>query len=97
MLTLYYKPYCQFCTKVLSVADSLGITFTLKDITVEESIATELVMQGGRRQVPFLVDAESGMKLYESDTIVAYIKEKAGRSSVGMVRVHKSENSNRVC
>ena len=31
--------------------------------------------KGGKRQVPFLVDDERGVSMYESADIIAYVKE----------------------
>jgi glutathione S-transferase len=98
MLTLYYRPSCPYCKKVLAAAQLLGTTFHLKDIDAEEMHATELMALGGKHQVPFLVDEESDIKLYESDDIIAHITEKySGQKSEGMVRVHKSTVASNVC
>jgi glutathione S-transferase len=98
MLTLYYRPSCPYCKKVLAAAQLLGTTFHLKDIDVEEVHAIELMALGGKHQVPFLVDAPRGVKLYESDDIIAYITEKhGGQKSEGTVRVHKSTVASNVC
>lgn len=57
------------------MAENLGVTFDLKDIEEDESIAAELVEKGGKRQVPYLVDAERGIAMYESNDIIEYIRE----------------------
>lgn len=75
MLKLYYKPTCPFCQKVLEAADSLGVEFDLLDIADDPALAEELIARGGKRQVPYLVDPERGVEMYESDDIIAYIKE----------------------
>lgn len=71
MYTLYYKPECPFCQKVLAFAEKHNITFDLKDIN-DEANAEELTAKGGRRQVPYLVDGEIAM--YESDDIIAHLQ-----------------------
>ena len=76
MYTLFFKPTCPFCQKVLSYAEKHDVTFTLKNIQ-EPEVAEELVHLGGKKQVPFLVDEEGGMKLYESDDIIAYLEKHA--------------------
>jgi glutaredoxin 3 len=56
MFILYYKPSCPFCQRVLQMATTFGVTFELKDISEDESLAEELVARGGKRMVPYLVD-----------------------------------------
>lgn len=75
MLTLYMKPGCPFCGKVLQWLDDHGVQAELRDITAAEEVAAELEEKGGKRQVPFLVDEGCGMSFYESDAIVAHLSE----------------------
>lgn len=75
MLTLFYKPTCPFCQRVLKEAEIAGVRFNLKDISTSEEIAEELIAKGGKRQVPYLVDEERGEAMYESGEIIEYIKE----------------------
>ena len=74
MLTLYVKTGCPFCHKVLDAGKELGITFDEKNIA-DDAVAAELIAKGGKRQVPYLVDTDHGVEMYESDDIVAYLKE----------------------
>lgn len=46
--------------------------FTLKNIA-DEGVADELIARGGKRMVPYLVDEETGVEMYESDDIVDYL------------------------
>ena len=73
MLTLYVKTGCPFCHKVLDASGDLGITFEEKNIA-DDAVASELIARGGKRQVPYLVDSERGVEMYESDDIVAYLQ-----------------------
>ena len=73
MLTLYVKTGCPFCHKVLDAADALGVTFDEKNIA-DDAIAAELIARGGKRQVPYLVDDDRTIEMYESDDIVAYLR-----------------------
>ena len=74
MLTLYVKTGCPFCHKVLDAGEELGISFEEKNIA-DDAVASELVVRGGKRQVPYLVDSEKGIEMYESDDIVTYLRE----------------------
>lgn len=79
MLTLYMRPTCPYCHKVLEKMDELGIQAEHKDIA-EAANAEELVKRGGMQQVPYLVDAEHGKEMYESDDIIAYLEENYGKA-----------------
>lgn len=81
MLTLYYKPSCPFCHRVLDEVNEMGIQMTLKDISGDAVLATELISVGGKRQVPFLIDADRGVQMYESGDIVGYLQEHYKKSS----------------
>lgn len=73
MLTLYVKTGCPFCHKVLAAGEELGLLFEQKNIA-DYAVATELIARGGKRQVPYLVDSERGVEMYESGDIVAYLR-----------------------
>lgn len=74
MLTLYVKTGCPFCHKVLAAGEELGISFEEKNIA-DDAVAAELVARGGKRQVPYLVDSERNVEMYESADIAAYLRE----------------------
>ncbi len=74
MLTLYVKTGCPFCHKVLDTGRELGISFEEKNIA-DDAVAEELVARGGKRQVPYLVDSERGVEMYESGDIDVYLRE----------------------
>jgi len=64
--------------KVLAKAEELGVTFNLRDISSDPQAASELLEKGGKQQVPFLVDADNNVSMYESDDIIAYITQRHG-------------------
>ncbi|MFI5260489.1 MAG: glutathione S-transferase N-terminal domain-containing protein [Candidatus Paceibacteria bacterium] len=74
MLTLYVRTGCPFCHRVLAAAEELGISFDERNIA-DRAVAEELITRGGKQQVPYLFDAERGVEMYESEDIVAYLKE----------------------
>lgn len=91
MFTLYYKPTCPFCQRVFEVSDNLGIEFDLRDISEDEDARKELIEQGGKQQVPFLIDTENDVSMYESGDIIDYIREhgvKSEKSADANPRVH---------
>lgn len=76
MLTLYVKTGCPFCAKVRNAIEELGIEDQVEEKNIkDESVVDELMELGGQRMVPFLVDSEREVQMYESDDIVTYLKE----------------------
>lgn len=70
---LYIKPTCPYCQKVLLFMEDTCIELPLLDITRNPTARKRLVEVGGKAQVPCLfID---GAPLYESDDIIAYLKE----------------------
>ena len=72
MYTLYVKPGCPFCARVLKIIDEKGIDVTIKE-TTEPGVVEELIAHGGKKQVPYLIDEERGTSMYETDDIIAYL------------------------
>ncbi|MFT7645204.1 MAG: glutaredoxin 3 [Candidatus Paceibacteria bacterium] len=101
MLTLYYKPSCPFCQRVLGEVEDLGIKMNLKDVSTDEAAADELIELGGKRQIPYLVDNDRSVSMYESGDIIAYLEEHykgaEAKESFSGVRIHKSEESCDTC
>ena len=73
MLTLYIKTGCPFCIKVLEYLKQHAIDFEEKNI-VNEGVAEELIARGGKRQVPYLIDNERGVAMYESEDIIQFLE-----------------------
>lgn len=73
MITIYVKPFCSFCERVLRFIDLNNCNVELKDITNKE-LAVELIEHGGKRQVPYLIDSDTKISMYESRDIIDYLK-----------------------
>jgi glutaredoxin len=78
MLTLYVKTGCPYCAVALKKVEDLGLTINEKNIA-DQGVADELVAKGGKRQVPYLVDDEHGVEMYESSDIAAYLEKTYGK------------------
>ena len=92
MLTLYYKPSCPFCRRVMAVVDRLGLQVELKDAD-DAGIMAELEARGGEARVPYLIDEAQQIEMYESDDIVSHLQNHYGRSVVSTrPRVHIADN-----
>jgi glutaredoxin 3 len=74
MLSLYTKATCPYCHKVIDFAQNNHVALDLKDIYLEPTNKQDLIERGGKRQVPYLVDTDRQVEMYESDDIVAYLK-----------------------
>ena len=74
-LILYVRNGCPYCAQVHIAAAELGITFNERNVA-DEGVWDELVARGGKRQVPYLVDEEKGIEMYESDDIIAHLHER---------------------
>jgi len=75
MYNLYVLDSCPYCKKVLEYFDENDIAYNKFDVSKEEYY-DELIKLGGKSQVPFLVDKGTDVKLYESDDIIHYVKNK---------------------
>lgn len=73
MLELFVLENCPYCKKVMSYLDENGMEYRKIDITNEES-KNSLIQIGGKRQVPFLIDTERIVQMYESADIIEYLK-----------------------
>ena len=73
-LKLYMFETCPFCQKVIREIESNGRTdIEFHNIRQSEEDRLELIKVGGKQQVPCLfID---GVPMYESDDIVAWLKE----------------------
>lgn len=78
MLELYQKENCPFCKKVRDALNDLELDFICR-ISKAGTQQREIMLKlGGQAQVPFLVDQERGVMIYESDDIVEYLQENYG-------------------
>lgn len=74
MLTLYVKTGCPYCALALAKIDELGLTVEQKNIA-DDAVAAELIERGGKRQVPYLVDSDKQVEMYESGDIIDYFEK----------------------
>ena len=73
MFDLYIMETCPYCKKVLAFAEEKGISLNKIDIA-NKSNEEVLIKLGGKRQVPFFVDKERNIQMYESMDIIEYLK-----------------------
>ena len=73
MFDLYIMETCPYCKKVMAFLDEKKIDYNKIDIT-DKSNEESLIRLGGKRQVPFFVDKERNIQMYESSDIIEYLK-----------------------
>ncbi|WP_224334192.1 glutathione S-transferase N-terminal domain-containing protein [Haloprofundus halobius] len=100
MLELYQAEGCPHCAKVRDKLSELGVSYVSHtprlpggeggDV-VNRQAYDELLALGDADQIPFLVDHDRGVRLYESDAIVAYLDGQydGSREARTTVEVHK--------
>ena len=73
MLDSFILESCPYCRKVTDFLDDAGVKYNKIDIT-DKASEEALIQMGGKRQVPFLVDKDRNIQMYESNDIIEYIK-----------------------
>ena len=73
MLELYYSATCPYCRKVIDYFENNNIEYVPKNISEPENY-DNLLNLGNLSQVPFLVDTDKNISMYESDEIINYVK-----------------------
>ena len=73
MLELFILETCGYCKRVMEYLDEHKISYTKIDIADTKNLDL-LLRIGGKRQVPFLVDKEHNVEMYESNDIIEYLK-----------------------
>lgn len=74
MLILYTQTGCPYCRIAIGALEELGLPFESRNIE-SDAYREELLARGGKIQVPYLVDTERNVEMYESADIVRYVRE----------------------
>ena len=81
MLELYQAEGCPYSQTVREALTDLGVSYVAHNPRLHggevrnEQTHEELTEFGGQDQIPFLVDHQRGITMYESDDIVDYLRE----------------------
>ena len=73
MLELFVFESCAYCRKVMDYLDEHKIPYNKIDIS-QKTNEEALIRIGGKRQVPFLIDNDKNIEMYESNDIIEYLK-----------------------
>lgn len=73
MIELFILESCPYCQKVMTYFDENNVKY--KKIDIKDKSAEEALIQlGGKRQVPFMLDKDRNIQMYESNDIIEYAK-----------------------
>jgi glutathione S-transferase len=83
VLELYEFENCPFCRKVREALSILDLDAEIRPCPKNGPRYREaLTRRGGKAQFPYLIDANAGVEMYESDAIVQHLFESYGDGSV---------------
>lgn len=86
-LVIYEFEACPFCRKVREALSELDLEADIRPCPKGgQRFRPEVQARGGKQQFPYLVDPNTGVEMYESDAIVAYLYERYGRGRPPMWR-----------
>lgn len=78
-LSLYYHPYCGYCSRVLYALQNLELEIDLKDIARNPDSLQELIDGTGRRTTPCLRITDPTTNqikwMHESRDIIQYLED----------------------
>ncbi|RJP21711.1 MAG: glutaredoxin [Candidatus Abyssobacteria bacterium SURF_5] len=76
MLELYQKEGCPYCQKVRAKMTELDLDYICRNVRDGGSKKAQLLEKlGGMVQVPFLIDTDRNVAMYESEDIIKYLVE----------------------
>lgn len=73
MITLYTQSACPACIRVKDRMRELALPYDERNIEQGEYLG-ELLRTGGKRQVPYMVDSERDVAMYQSADIIRYLE-----------------------
>jgi glutathione S-transferase len=77
-LTLYNFEASPYCRKVRERLNELDLAYHVHSVAKKGRGRPALVERGGKMQVPYLIDPNTGTDLYESDDINRYLQDTYG-------------------
>jgi glutathione S-transferase len=78
LLELYDFEACPYCRKVREVLCELDLDYLAHPVARGSPRRAALVRLGGKMQAPYLIDPNTGTRLYESEDIIAYLNRTYG-------------------
>ena len=75
MYILYIEQGCPYCKRVMAFMKKNKFKVELRDVDVSP-FKKQLVERGGKSQIPYLVDTNTQIEMYESGDIIDYLQNK---------------------
>lgn len=80
-LVLYNFEASPFCRKVRETLNELNLDYRVENVAKGSARRAEFRELAGRVMVPYLIDANTDVAMFESDDIIAYLKTTYGPSA----------------
>jgi glutathione S-transferase len=93
-LVLYNMEGSPYCRKVRETLSELDLAHVIRNVPKGSPKRADLVRQGGKMQVPYLIDPNTSRAMYESDDIVTYLETLYGQG-VGVAKIRKATGAAR--
>jgi glutathione S-transferase len=77
-LELFNMEGSPYCRKVREALSALDLEHLVRNVPKGSPARADLAQRGGKVQVPYLVDPNTAVAMYESDDIVAYLEAEYG-------------------
>lgn len=77
-ITLYRLEGCPFCEFVVDKLEELGVGYDSVWVEGHHSLRTEVKRRSGQRQVPLIVDDDTGVTMHETARIFEYLQATYG-------------------
>lgn len=83
-LELYEYEACPFCRKVREVLSELDLPYISRPAARGSFRRQAVMKRGGRMMVPFLIDPNTDVAMYESEEIIDYLHARYGRGRTSL-------------
>jgi glutathione S-transferase len=87
LLEMYEFEACPYCRKVREVLSELDLEYVSRVVPRGSPKRAELRARGGKVQVPYLIDPNTGVEMYESEDIIDYLHDAYGSGRAGAWRL----------
>ncbi|RZC84064.1 hypothetical protein C5167_046853 [Papaver somniferum] len=82
-IEIYEFEGCPFCKKVREIVSVLDLDVLYYPCPMNgPNFRPKVAQMGGKKQFPYMVDPNTGVAMYESDSIIKYLAEKYGDGTV---------------
>lgn len=78
LLELYNYEASPYCRKVREALNELNLDHHVHSVGKHSARRPKLIERGGKMMVPYLIDPNTGTEMYESEDIIAYLKQTYG-------------------